>query len=308
MPLDGYNELYAEADARKGRVSAAAAGGADKTVLEALRAACDRGWVKPIVAGPVREIKRIARESRIDLEDFQLIDAVDDEASAIAATAEVKLGRADLLMKGLVSTPSLMEAVLDPERGLRSGRSICQVVLIELEDPVRRFLMADTGIMVKPAFAHKTAILRAAIEVAWALGERIPKVAMMAATEKVSATMPETIEAAEIVRRSATGEFGACKVQGPLSFDLALAADAGEKKRIGGEVIGAADVLIFPNLVSANLTVKAIMYTAPCRFGGVLRGTTKPVVFMSRSDTTCTRMNSLALALRIASRIDGGRS
>ncbi len=55
--------------------------------------------------------------------------------------------------------------------------------------------------------------------------------------------------------------------------------------------------MIFPDLLSANLTVKAIMYTADCRFGGVLRGTTAPVVFMSRADTAATRLNSLALAL-----------
>ena len=44
--------------------------------------------------------------------------------------------------------------------------------------------------------------------------------------------------------------------------------------------------MVFPDLLSANLTVKAIMYTADCQFGGVLRGTTAPVVFMSRADTT----------------------
>jgi phosphotransacetylase len=91
-------------------------------------------------------------------------------------------------------------------------------------------------------------------------------------------------------------------VQGPLSFDLAYAVDAGDKKRIGGDVVGAADVMLFPDLLSANLTVKAIMYTADCRYGGVLCGATCPVVFMSRADTTATRLNSLALALRLVSR------
>ena len=98
----------------------------------------------------------------------------------------------------------------------------------------------------------------------------------MAATETVKPAMPETVEAAELVRRNRQGEFGDCVIEGPLSFDLAYAADAGAKKRIEGSVVGAADVMIFPNLLSANLTVKAIMYTADCRFGGVLRGTSAP--------------------------------
>jgi phosphate butyryltransferase len=121
----------------------------------------------------------------------------------------------------------------------------------------------------------------------------------MAATETVKPAMPETLDAQELTRRHEQGEFADCLVQGPLSFDLAYAEDAGEKKRIGGAVVGAADIMLFPDLLSANLTVKAIMYTADSRFGGVLRGAAVPVVFMSRADSTQTRLNSLALTLAI---------
>ncbi len=111
--------------------------------------------------------------------------------------------------------------------------------------------------------------------------------------------MPETVEARELTRRNDKGELASCLIEGPLSFDLAYARDAGDKKGIGGTVVGAADVMIFPNLLSANLTVKAIMYTADCRFGGVLGGASAPVVFMSRADNTQTRLNSLALTLAV---------
>ena len=121
----------------------------------------------------------------------------------------------------------------------------------------------------------------------------------MAATESVKPVMPETLDALELSRRHEQHELADCLVQGPLTFDLAYAEDAGEKKRIAGEVVGAADIMLFPNLLSANLTVKAIMYTANCRFGGVLRGAAAPVVFMSRADNTATRLNSLALTLAI---------
>ena len=36
-----------------------------------------------------------------------------------------------------------------------------------------------------------------------------------------------------------------------------------------------------------------------CHFGGVLKGTSAPVVFMSRADDVATRLNSLAMTLRI---------
>jgi phosphate butyryltransferase len=296
MPLASFEELARGADRLSAPVPLAVAGGADRTVLEALRAACDRGWVAPIVVGQAGEIERAAAEAAVDVRGFAIIDTDDVAATAVA---EVRAGRARLLMKGKIATPDLMRAVLDPETGMRTGRVICQVVLMEIEPAGRRFLLADTGVTIHPDLKKKLDILHSVVDVAHALGEPEPKVALMAATESVVETMPETFDAAEITRRGQAGELPGCLVQGPLSFDLAYAADAADKKRIAGPVVGAADAMVFPNLVSANLTVKAIMYTSPCRFGGVLRGTSSPVVFMSRADSTGTRLRSLSLALKL---------
>jgi phosphotransacetylase len=223
---------------------------------------------------------------------------LDTEDAAAAAVAAVRGGRARLLMKGQIATPALMRAVLDPGPGLRTGRVICQVVLLEIQPGGRRLLLADTGVCIQPTLDQKSDIVRSAVAVAHALGTDVPRVAVMAATETVSEAMPETVEAAELQRRGQAGGFPGCVVQGPLSFDLAYAVDAAAKKRMGGAVVGAADVMLFPSLAAANLTVKASMYTADCRFGGVLCGAACLVVFMSRADRTSTRLNSLALALQ----------
>jgi phosphotransacetylase len=296
MPLPGFDQLEREADARRSPVPIAAAGGADRTVLEALDRAARRGWVRPIVVGRGDEIEESAQEAGIDLTAFRLIDS--DEPAA-AAVGECREGRAALLMKGRIATPNLLKAVLDPERGLRTGRAIGQFVLMEIPRDGKRFLMADTGIAIRPGLRAMKDFLTHAVELARALGEPSPRVALMAATESINPAMPETFQAAELVRAADAGAFPGCHVQGPLSFDLAYAADAGDKKRVGGPVVGAADVMLFPDLLSANLTVKAVMYTADCRFGGVLRGTSHPVVFMSRADATETRLRSMALALKL---------
>jgi phosphotransacetylase len=124
----------------------------------------------------------------------------------------------------------------------------------------------------------------------------------MSATESVTDALPDTAEARTLQQSNEEGSIGDCVIQGPLSFDLAYAADAADRKRIAGPVTGAADVLLFPDLVSANLTVKAIMYTADCTFGGVLMGAACPVVFMSRADSPATRLRSLALAVALLTR------
>ncbi len=295
MPLPSFDELHRRADALSEPVAVAVAGAADPTVLAAMRTAADRGWARPLLCGDGGAIAVAARAAAVDLRGIETIDSADPPATAVELVRE---GRAALLAKGLVSTPKLMQAVLDPEAGLRDpGRAISQVVLMEIPRDDRLFLLADTGVMVKPKLAKKREILLSLVDVARRLGVAEPKVAIVAASEVVMDAMPETFDAAELTRRAAAGEFPDCLVRGPLSFDLAYAIEAADRKRVGGPVVGAADAMLFPDLASANLTVKAIMYTADCRFGGVLRGTSVPVAFMSRADSAATRLNSLALAL-----------
>ncbi len=290
MPLPTFPQLFAHADEARPAVGVAAAGAADPTVLAALREATDRGWVRPLLCGDATAIRAVG----VPLDGMTVIDTPDP---ARAAVEEVRAGRASMLMKGQIATPELMKAVLAREGGLRTGRVVCQVVLMEIIPHGRAFLLADTGITPRPTLEQKLDILRSTLEVSAGLGEARPRVAVMAASEKATEALPDTLEAAEIQRR---GEAEGLLVQGPLSFDLAYASEAGERKGLGGGVTGAADVMLFPDLTSANLTVKAIMYTADCRFGGVLCGAACPVVFMSRADSAQTRLRSLALALGLA--------
>lgn len=298
MPLASFAQLFADADRTRPALPVAAVGGADRTVLEALRAACDRGWVDPYVAGRERDIRGVAAEHGISLDGFTLLDT-DDPAGA--AVSLVRQGRAQLVMKGQIATPGLMHALLHAETGLRTGQTIGQIVLLELRSG-RRWLLADTGICIQPTLHQKEELLHSAVAVAQALGCDRPRVALLAATESVTEAMPETLDAAQLQRRGESGALGACDVQGPLSFDLAVAPDAADRKRLAGPVVGAADVLLFPSLLAANLTVKALMYCADCQFGGVLCGVRCPVAFMSRADSTGTRLSSLALALKLAGR------
>ena len=295
MPLLDFDQLHQHADALPEPVPIAVAGGEDDTVLAALRIATDRGWIRPIVVGRAAEIQRIAHQCGINLSEFEIIDSADVAATAIS---KVRSGDARLLMKGQVSTPKLLTALLDEQCGLRTEQVIAQVVLMEIISARRRFLLADTGICIQPTLDQKLDILRSAVTVARAVGAASPRVALMAATEAVTERMPETIDAQRIQELAQAGQLPDCQVCGPLSFDMAYSAAAAQKKHQHGPVAGDAEVMVFPNLLSANLTVKAIMYTADCRFGGVLWGASCPVVFMSRADTVSTRINSLALALK----------
>jgi phosphotransacetylase len=292
MSLLGFEQLFARADREQPGVPIAVAGGEDPTVLEALRATLDRGWVQPILCGPEAQIRAVSESIGVSLEGFELVEA---EQSAVAAVQQIREGRAKLLMKGQIATPELMKAVLSGSTGLRSGKTICQVVLMEIPRDDRRFLMADTGITIEPTLEQSAQIVEAVTDIGRELGADPMRIAVMAATEKVTDAMPETHLANRLGEH--LGQQSPALIEGPLSFDLAYSSAAGRKKRLDGQAVGAADAMVFPNLLSANLTVKAMMYSAECRFGGVLAGTTNPVVFMSRADDVPTRIRSLAFAL-----------
>ncbi len=300
MGIDGFATLFAGADARGEPARVAVAGGDDQHRARGAEHRPRRGaGSEPVLVGPESRIRSVAAAAQIDLQGFVIHDASGPEIAA-RAVAAVRSGEAQALMKGQIPTPELMKAVLDSASGLAHrprhlpGRPD--------GDSPRRPQISSWPIRASAFNPDSTTgstfwEARSSSRGCWA--RRKPKVALMAATETVKPSMPETVEWAELTRRGRLGEFADCVVEGPLSFDLAYASDAGVKKHVESEVGGAADVMLFPNLLSANLTVKAIMYTADCRFGGVLRGTSAPVVFMSRADSTETRLHSLALTLRI---------
>lgn len=294
--LPAFEELYQTADKLSQPVGVAVAGGDDPTVLEALAEAVRRGWARPILCGNHARILKLADELQIDLASFTVIDS---EAPAVNAVQQIHAGNAELLMKGQVATPDLMKAVLNKETGLRTGRVISQMVLMEIPKDRQSFLMTDTGITVSPTLGQKRDLLNHLVETATSLGCTFPKIAIMSATEKVNAALPDTLDAETLTKESAGGAFGHSVIEGPLSFDLAYAKTAGDRKQIDSQVIGQTDGMLFPDLLSANLTVKAIMYAADSRFGGMLCGTSAPVVFMSRADDVTTRLNSLAYTLKI---------
>ncbi|TWT61020.1 phosphate acyltransferase [Rubinisphaera italica] len=294
--LPTFETLYERASQTESPIGVAAAGGADETVLTALHQAAAFGWVKPYVCGLENDIRSLCEQLKLDATQFEIVDS---DSPAQSAVELIHQGHVSLMMKGQIATPDLMKAILNRETGLRTGRAIGQIVLMEIPRDEKVFLMTDTGISIRPTVDQKKDLMIQLIETAHKLGCSVPNIALMAATEKINEAMPETLEMPELIRFSQQEFPEQCHASGPLSFDLAYHAIAGSRKGIEDPVIGKADGMLFSDLLSANLTVKAIMYTAKCQFGGILCGTSVPVVFMSRADDVSTRLNSLAYALEL---------
>ncbi|HEY3364624.1 MAG TPA: bifunctional enoyl-CoA hydratase/phosphate acetyltransferase [Symbiobacteriaceae bacterium] len=219
------------------------------------------------------------------------------EAAAADAVAAIRSGEAQLLMKGLLQTATIMKAVLNRETGLRTGRALSHACAFEIPDWEKLVFVTDVALNVAPDAARKADIIRNQVIMAQALGVARPKVAALAAVETVNPDMPATLDARLLQEMAERGELGDCDVQGPLALDLAVSAESGRTKGVTGPVVGDADILLVPDIEAGNMLYKGLVYFAKARPAGIIMGARCPIVLLSRADSADAKLMSIALAV-----------
>lgn len=275
----------------------------DEPVLEAIKLAKEKGIADAILVGDMKEIKKIADKINMDLSDYEIVNEPNVKKASLEAIRLVSTGKADMVMKGLVDTATFLRSVLNKEVGLRTGKLMSHVSVFEIEGIDRLILLTDAAFNTYPDFKGKVQILNNAVDVAHACGIKVPKVAAVCAVEVVNPDMQATVDAALLSKMNDRGQINGCIVDGPLALDNAISVEAAEHKGITGEVAGKADILLLPNIETANVMYKTLTYTAKTRNGGLLVGTSAPVILTSRADNFETKVNSIALAALVAEAI-----
>ncbi|MGE5577603.1 MAG: phosphate butyryltransferase [Syntrophothermus sp.] len=299
--MQSFREILQTSRSR-GPKGIAVAAAADAEVLLALAAAKAEGLVEPILIGDEKEIRKTAEQVGYSLENDRIIAARDKASAARAAVQEVASGRAELLMKGLINTADLLRAVLDKEAGLRTGRLLSHVSVVEPAGYGRLMLITDGGINIAPTLEEKVDITVNAVGVAHALGIAKPKVAILAALEQVNPKMPAAVDAAALSQMSRRGQIPGAIVDGPLALDNAINKEAAVHKGIDSPVAGEADILLAPNIEAGNILHKALVYFANVKAAGLVVGARAPIVVTSRAETHETKLHSIALAALVAAR------
>jgi phosphate butyryltransferase len=220
------------------------------------------------------------------------------EALRVAIDA-VRDGKADILMKGSVDTATMMKSVLDASSGLRTGRLLSDIFVLEY--PPRegnKFIMiTDGGMTLAPDLKNKVELIANAVAVAHALGNARPKVAVLSATEFVVPGLQSTLDAAALSKMNERGQIRGCVVDGPFALDNAIAPEAAAEKQINSEVAGKAEILVAANIESANSLAKSTTYFAGLRLAHVIVGGRAPILIPSRADKADAKMLSIALGM-----------
>jgi phosphate butyryltransferase len=269
----------------------------DEHTIEAVNYAVDMGIIEAILIGNETVIQEVCRHLNINVEKFKIVHEPIDVKAATLACDLINKGEGDLLMKGLLSTDKYMRAILNKEKGLCSPNTLLTHIAV-IENPAYHKLLfaSDCAIIPLPDLKQKQKILTYLIKTAKMIGLKRPKLAIIAATEQISANMEATTDAAIIAKMAERGQLGEVEIEGPLSLDLALDAETATIKKMTGSVVGDADCLLFPNIESGNVFYKCCTKFNQSEVGAFLAGAKVPCVLSSRGDTAKTKLYSIAIA------------
>ena len=299
-PGTGKYERLLELTRNLDPVSTAVAHPCEETALAGPIEAAKKGLILPVLVGPTAKIQDIARKAGLDLGPARIVDAPHSHASAAKAVELVRHGEAELLMKGSLHTDELLGAVVDRETGLRTGRRLSHVFIMDVPTYHKVLIVTDAAINITPTLDEKADICRNAIDLAISLGVKRPKVAILAAVETVSSKMPATIDAAALCKMAERGQITGGLLDGPLAFDNAISKEAAKMKGIESEVAGDPDILLAPDLEAGNMLAKQLTFLANADAAGLVLGARVPIILTSRADSVRSRIASCGVAVLVA--------
>ena len=268
----------------------------DELSLTGALDAAERGIIVPILVGPKARIVAVAKAAGCSLTGIEVVDTPHSHAAAAMAVALARAGKVEALMKGALHTDELMEAVVDATLGLRTERRMSHIYVLDVPTYPKPLLITDAAINVAPDLREKRDIVQNAIDLARALGTELPKVAILSAVETVTPRMTSTLDAAALCKMADRGQITGGLLDGPLAFDNAISAASAAAKGIVSQVAGDADILVAPDLESANMMAKQLIYLAGADAAGLVMGAAVPIILTSRADSGWARLASCALA------------
>jgi phosphate butyryltransferase len=283
----------------KGRKKLAIASAEGEEIIEAVKRATDEGIISALLIGDQTKIEQLCKKKNVDSSQVEIMHVPDPKLRAKATVETVKQGRAEMLMKGKVDTSTLLRAVLDKESGLRTGAFLSHVAVVEVKAYPKFLFVTDGGMNIKPDIKQKAEIIKNAVEVAKKLGIEKPKVACLSAVELVNPDMPETVDAAGLVKMAERGDIQDVIIDGPVAFDVAIDTESARMKGLISPVAGDTDIFLVPDIASGNIFVKSLIYLAGAKVGGVVVGAGAPIVLLSRSDSAEMKLYSIALGSAI---------
>ncbi|MFH2034964.1 MAG: phosphate acyltransferase [Candidatus Zixiibacteriota bacterium] len=283
-----------------GKKMVAVAGASDSAVLGALCSASADGILTATLFGDKEKILKAAHEAKVDISNFDIVHDNDVNKSTCGAVKMAAEGSADVIMKGFVSTSSLLKTVLSKDFDLKISETVSHSAVLDIPGHHKLLQMTDGGMVVKPDIDQKIQIMQNAVLVARALNINPVRVALSAAVDRVHDDDPQSKECQAVLDRVASMNLKDILVAGPMTFDTATSKEVAEMKDIDNPVAGEADIYLVSTIEECNIIAKSLINFADTIFAGVIVGARVPVSLVSRTDTVINKKASVSVACLVA--------
>lgn len=279
-----------------GRKKLAVAAANEVEVLRAVEQARSEGLIDGILVGDKTAIESACEQAELKDSDYTIVNVSQPPVAALECSRMIREGKADFMMKGAIKTGDFMKAILDKNDGLSSGGLLSHVAVFEAKNIDRLLFVTDAAINIFPTLSEKARIVQNAVGIARNIGYDTPVVACLGAVEVVNPDkMPDTVESAALAVMSQRGQIWGCVIDGPLALDVAISEKAASVKGLKSPGAGKADILLAPEIHSANILYKSLTYISGAQAAAIVTGTIAPVVLTSRADDHQTKFLSIAM-------------
>jgi len=297
--------------------------GTNEKVLKAAAMAADEGIVEPVLLGKKTVIEETAKRLEIDISKYEIIEPPLDRrypeyvkayyetesrrgVNLVEAERAVRLENifANLLLahgeiEGVVcgvdrSFPEMMRPILKTV-GLAPGVSTASALfLVSVGD--RLFFFSDTAINIEMTSAKLAEIAMMSAEFAESMGVT-PRVAMLSYSTFGSVKHPTVDivrDACSIVRK----QRPALQIDGELQADPAVVTSILKEHYPFANLDSAANVLVFPDMQSANISFKLLQRLGGARVvGPIILGLKAPAYVLQRHATADEIFNIITAAV-----------
>lgn len=247
-------------------------------IIEAVSAAQHAGLITPLYIGNKEKILAAAKEAGVSLAPETIIDVEHNYQAIIESMRLAREGTIHLIIRGGATRRDLLNAIQNKEMGLLTEKSLSYATVLDVPTYPKAMILTDTMLALEPTLEEKWAITQNAIDFGRALDMETPKVAILSGLDIISSSMRSTIDAAALCKMAERGQIEGGILDGPLTFDTAISALAAKTKGIISPVSGSADILIMPNVETANMLVKQLEYLAESKSAGLLLGARVPIL------------------------------
>jgi len=274
--------------------------------LQSAVTAAESGILRPVLVGPEKEIREVAKQHGIDLLRSRIVDAPHARAAVSRAVEMARSGEADIIVQGDITTADFMARLIAHD-GLRGVRRFSHVLYLDVPSYPRPIIISDMMVNIEPTLDEKIEITQNAIDFAHIMGIAEPKVAILAGIDTVTPKMRATVDAAALCKMADRGQITGAILDGPLGIDNAISLIAARGAHLKSAVAGQADVLIAPDLEAGNMLAKQLEHLSDAISGGVVLGGRVPIVLANRNDSIESRVASLVLSLLVANYVRSSR-